>query len=127
MEVVSKRQDVAVNEVPPEWESWLRGRRSQTPSLQEQARSARVALKAKGLFPEQTSQQPAVHSSGKSAEEVRKDSVTGLSFPVYEDLEVIPGEELTPEDRQRRIELSKKEEGSQSDDEEYVPPGAKKS
>ena len=127
MEVIVKRQETAVMEVPPEWESWMRGRRPQTPSLQEQARSARVALKAKGLFTEKETQTPAaVHSSGKTAEEIRKDSVTGLSFPVYEDLEVTPGEELSPAERKRRIARSKVDEGDQREGTEYVPPGAKR-
>jgi len=140
VKIIEARQDAAVVEVPPEWESWLRGRRPQTPSLQEQARSARIALKARGLFPDHKGSDAAssaassstlssVHSAGKSAEEVRKESVTGLSFPVYEDMEVAAGEELTPEERQRRIRYSKDSaEASENvdDDSEYVPPGARK-
>ena len=126
MEVFSKRQDAAVLEVPPEWESWLRGRRPQVPTLQEQARSARIALKAKGLFPDKMEAQSNVHSDGKTADEVRKDSVTGISFPVYEDMEVNPGEELTSVERRMRIVMSKVDEKAGDGDKEYVPPGAKK-
>ena len=124
---MSDRQDAAVQDVPPEWESWLRGRRTQIPSLQEQARSARIALKAKGLIPDKAEKEttPEVHSTGKTAEEVRKESVTGLSFPVYEDLEVIPGEELTPAERKKRILMSKSAEAKNDAESEYVPPGVK--
>jgi len=130
--IVEDRQDVALREVPPEWESWMRGRRTQTPSLQEQARSARIALRAKGLFPEKanddSASSTAATSTGKSAEEVRKDSVTGLSFPMYEDLEIQAGEELSSEEKQRRVQYAMDESrrAAIDDDSEFVPPGAKK-
>ena len=109
----------------------------------------RIALKAKGLFPEKGTEADAssssltatAHSTGKTAEEVRKESVTGLSFPVYEEMEVSAGEELTDEQRRKRIlyskdrakvsSLSADDDGdgvkeNDDDDAEYVPPGARK-
>ena len=124
----------------------MRGRRANPPSLQEQARSARILLKAQGKFnvdktaeaattaaaeaataPPSTSF-PSVHTTGKTTEEVRKDSVTGLSYPVYEDFEVTPGEEMTPEDRRKRVQWSAKDkaEVKTEDDAAFVPPTVKR-
>ena len=152
-EILESRRDAAVDGIPPEWESWMRGRRANPPSLQEQARSARVLLKAQGKFrvdktaataaaeaaattaaaeettePPSSTSFPSVHTTGKTTEEVRKDSVTGLSYPVYEDFEVTPGEEMTPEDRRKRVQMSAKDkaEVKADDDAAFVPPTAKR-
>ena len=129
----------------------MRGRRANPPSLQEQARSARVLLKAQGKFrvdktaataaaeaattaaaeettaPPSSTSFPSVHTTGKTTEEVRKDSVTGLSYPVYEDFEVTPGEEMTPEDRRKRVQMSAKDKAEvKADDAAFVPPTVKR-
>lgn len=83
------------NEIPAEWEAWLRGRRSQPPTETEVLSNYRLMLEKKKNAAEIDTK-----FKGVTEENLLPPDMKGMrSFPKYNDYEVMPGKKVDKEDK----------------------------
>ncbi|XP_013778282.1 mimitin, mitochondrial-like isoform X2 [Limulus polyphemus] len=99
----TKVSDDWEQEIPTEWEAWLRGRRTSAPGIEEIEINARIMemKKQKGAEVEdQARKERELKTQSKENSETRE--LQKKSFPVYEDYEKNPGDSFEKISRDKR-------------------------